>query len=68
MWLVLRPWTRLLKNPRDRADVGADVSEDVKETFVFVMMRVKDGIHHNSRAWEILPACMTERDKSHQNT
>ena len=31
---MLRPWTRLLKNPRYRADASGDDSEDVQETFV----------------------------------
>ena len=64
---MLPPCTRLLKNPRDRADASADDSEDVKETFVAEMVRVKDGKHQNPKAWEMLPACITERQESSEH-
>ena len=49
---MLRPWTRLLKNPRYRADASGDDSEDVQETFVTEFKSVG------------APARMTERRES----
>ena len=56
-----------MQNPRDRADAGADDPKDAKETFVTERMRVKDGIHQNSKAWEMLTACLTERQESSEH-
>ena len=46
MWLTVRPWTRLSKNPHECADAGAD------GTLVAEMMRVRS-FHQNSTAWEM---------------
>ena len=45
MWLMLRPWTRLLKNSRDRADAGA-----VRRG----SQRVKDSIHLSEMEMKML--------------
>ena len=49
MWLMLRPWTRLLKNSHDRADAGADEMSMRRWS-----QRVKDSIHLSEMEMKML--------------